>query len=269
MIAGFMTFTFTLLLHSTAVAVRRRRMTRAPGSLRRGARPRRSTASASGCRRGRSGAGCPLRRQARRRLRLRVPRRVHAHDPGRRRGAPCWSTSRWPTISRRTRRSPPSRADCPGAGPPLPDAEPGCRADRLGARAPLGAARALAEIRRALRPGGVCLVNVPSWRGKRYLELSAFKLGLSPAAEMDDHKMYYDVRDLWPLLVRAGFRPSQIRCFPHKFGLNTFASSMAAGACRSATAASTPCSACRCSSTRRTPGRSSPRWRACSRRTGC
>ena len=40
---------------------------------------------------------------------------------------------------------------------------------------------------------------------------------------MDDHKAYYDVKDFWPLLVRAGFRPSNIRCFSHKFGLNTFA----------------------------------------------
>jgi hypothetical protein len=79
------------------------------------------------------------------------------------------------------------------------------------------------EIRRLLGPGGVALVNVPSWRGKKYLELSAFRLGLSPAAEMDDHKTYYDVRDLWPLLVRAGFMPSQLQCFSHKFGLNTFA----------------------------------------------
>lgn len=82
---------------------------------------------------------------------------------------------------------------------------------------------ALKQIRRLLRPGGTCLVNVPSWRGKRYLELSAFKLGLSPPAEMDDHKTYYDVPDLWPLLVQAGFLPSQISCFSHKFGLNTFA----------------------------------------------
>jgi SAM-dependent methyltransferase len=87
--------------------------------------------------------------------------------------------------------------------------------------------RTLEEVRRLLRPGGTCLLNVPSWRGKRFLELSAFRLGLSPSAEMDDHKMYYDVRDLWPLLVRAGFRPSRIACFAHKFGLNTFA------ACRS------------------------------------
>jgi SAM-dependent methyltransferase len=83
--------------------------------------------------------------------------------------------------------------------------------------------RTLAEIRRLLRPGGTCLVNVPSWLGKRYLELSAFKLGLSPAAEMDDHKAYYDVKDLWPLLVKAGFLPSEITCFSHKYGLNTFA----------------------------------------------
>ncbi len=40
---------------------------------------------------------------------------------------------------------------------------------------------------------------------------------------MDDHKLYYDPRDLWPLLVRAGFKPPAIRCFRHKFGLNTFA----------------------------------------------
>jgi SAM-dependent methyltransferase len=82
---------------------------------------------------------------------------------------------------------------------------------------------ALEEMRRLLAPGGTLLLNVPSWRGKRYLELSAFRLGFSPASEMDDHKMYYDVRDLWPLLVAVGFLPSHIRCFPHKFGLNTFA----------------------------------------------
>jgi SAM-dependent methyltransferase len=82
---------------------------------------------------------------------------------------------------------------------------------------------ALDAFRRILAPGGVLLINVPSWRGKWFLEFSAFKLGLSPVAEMDDHKTYYDPRDLWPLLVRAGFVPHNIRCFTHKFGLNTFA----------------------------------------------
>jgi SAM-dependent methyltransferase len=83
--------------------------------------------------------------------------------------------------------------------------------------------KALRECLRIARPGGTCIFNVPSWRGKRFLEYSAFRLGLSPKDEMDDHKAYYDVKDFWPLLVRAGFRPSNIRCFSHKFGLNTFA----------------------------------------------
>jgi len=82
---------------------------------------------------------------------------------------------------------------------------------------------ALREFRRVLVVGGTALINVPSWRGKRFLEFSAFRLGLSRADEMDDHKMYYDPRDLWPLLVGAGFRPHDIRCYRHKFGLNTFA----------------------------------------------
>jgi len=76
---------------------------------------------------------------------------------------------------------------------------------------------------RWLRPGGVLLVNVPTWLGKIFLEFSAFRLGTSPKAEMDDHKMYYDKRDLWPLLVKAGFAPSRIRMNYHKFWLNLFA----------------------------------------------
>lgn len=82
---------------------------------------------------------------------------------------------------------------------------------------------ALMHFRRVLRPGGTCVINVPTWMGKRYLELSAFQLGLSPAREMDDHKRYYDPPDLWPLLVAAGFPPHAIRCRRHKFGLNTIA----------------------------------------------
>jgi SAM-dependent methyltransferase len=76
---------------------------------------------------------------------------------------------------------------------------------------------------RLLKPSGLLLVNVPTWVGKWFLELSAFRLGFSPKVEIDDHKMYYGKRDLWPLLVSSGFKPSQIRLRYHKFGLNLFA----------------------------------------------
>jgi SAM-dependent methyltransferase len=82
---------------------------------------------------------------------------------------------------------------------------------------------ALVECRRTLAPNGVLLLNVPSWRGKWWLELAAFRLKVSKRSEIDDHKAYYDPRDLWPLLVRAGFLPYDLRVFTHKFGLNTFA----------------------------------------------
>lgn len=81
----------------------------------------------------------------------------------------------------------------------------------------------LQECRRILRPGGVLLVNVPAWRAKPLLEFAAFRLNLTPRDQIDDHKTYYDVDDLWPILVKAGFVPHNIRCFRHKFGLNTFA----------------------------------------------
>jgi SAM-dependent methyltransferase len=76
---------------------------------------------------------------------------------------------------------------------------------------------------RLLRPSGLLLVNVPTWVGKRFLELSAFQFGLSPKVEIDDHKMYYGKRDLWPMLVQSGFKPSEIRLTYNKFGLNLFA----------------------------------------------
>ena len=76
---------------------------------------------------------------------------------------------------------------------------------------------------RLLRPSGLLLVNVPTWLGKPFLEFAAFRMGVGPKLEMDDHKMYYGKRDLWPLLVRAGFKPSQIRLRYYKLGLNLFA----------------------------------------------
>ena len=79
----------------------------------------------------------------------------------------------------------------------------------------------LKETYRVLDKGGGLIINVPNWRGKYFLEFSAFRLGLSPSEEIDDHKMYYDKKDLWPLLVRVGFKPSNIILKYHKFNLNT------------------------------------------------
>jgi SAM-dependent methyltransferase len=83
---------------------------------------------------------------------------------------------------------------------------------------------ALRHFRRVLRPGGVALLNVPSWRGKLFLETASFRFGVVPFVEVDDHKHYYSPHEFWTLLVQGGFRPSEIeKCHTHKFGLNTFA----------------------------------------------
>jgi SAM-dependent methyltransferase len=82
---------------------------------------------------------------------------------------------------------------------------------------------AVEHVRRMLVPGGVAFVNVPSWAGKAVLETAAFRLGWTSAAEIDDHKAYYARRDLWRLLVEGGFKPREIQCHTHKFGLNTYA----------------------------------------------
>lgn len=80
----------------------------------------------------------------------------------------------------------------------------------------------LQECRRVLAPGGVLYVHVPSWHGKRLLEISAFRFGIS-ADEMDDHKRYYNPTDLWRLLRTAGFMPHAITCRYHQLGCSTYA----------------------------------------------
>ena len=81
----------------------------------------------------------------------------------------------------------------------------------------------LEEFIRILTPGGVCFLNVPSWRGKVFLETAAFRLHLTPKEEIDEHRTYYTPRELWKLVVGSGFKPSNVVCRSHKLGLNTFA----------------------------------------------
>jgi SAM-dependent methyltransferase len=80
----------------------------------------------------------------------------------------------------------------------------------------------LRELRRVSDPSGVLFVNVPTWLGKRALETSAFRFGLSPSGEIDDHRRYYSKRELWMSLRQAGFKPSEITVRTHKFGLNAY-----------------------------------------------
>lgn len=80
----------------------------------------------------------------------------------------------------------------------------------------------LFKCRNLLNENGILIINVPTWTGKIFLEFSAFHLGLSPIEEMDDHKMYYNKRDLWPILIKSGFLPSKIKMHYHKFYLNLF-----------------------------------------------
>jgi len=75
---------------------------------------------------------------------------------------------------------------------------------------------------RVLSSDGVALISVPSWTAKRPLEFAAFRLGMS-SDEMNDHKMSYDPRDLWPLLIKAGFRPQDVQCKKHWLRVNTVA----------------------------------------------
>jgi 2-polyprenyl-3-methyl-5-hydroxy-6-metoxy-1,4-benzoquinol methylase len=81
----------------------------------------------------------------------------------------------------------------------------------------------LLEVYRILKIGGIVVINVPSWWGKRFLEFTAFRMGISSELEMNDHKIYFDPKDLWPVLIESGFMPKNVKIFKHKFGLNTIA----------------------------------------------
>jgi SAM-dependent methyltransferase len=80
----------------------------------------------------------------------------------------------------------------------------------------------LNELRRVTAPGGVCALSVPGWLDKPFLEFTAFRLGIQPD-EMDDHKRYYGIRDLWPMLRQAGFLPHAISCRRYKLATSVFA----------------------------------------------
>ena len=171
---------------------------------------RSSTGSASGCRAGRSAGtcarstalrvadfGCGFEATFARRVLDRASR------------APCCSTSRSTRAEGRSRRSRRSRARCPDALPASTTPASTSSLCIVGARAPVGAAAgarrdAPASCGRAACASSTC----PRGAASGSSSSSAFRLGLSPADEMNDHKRYYDPRDLWPMLVAGRVPPA-------------------------------------------------------------
>ena len=112
------------------------------------------------------------------------------------------------------RGSPPSRAPCPRRSAASPTASLDVIAVPVGARAPVGARDRLRELRRVTAPGGV----VPAQRAVVARQARPRALGL-PARPQSRPRRWTTTRvlrprDLWPLLVRAGFKPSEITCSP-------------------------------------------------------
>lgn len=82
----------------------------------------------------------------------------------------------------------------------------------------------LKECYRILRPNGVLQIIVPTWFSKPILEFITFGLKDSQGSiEIDDHKMYYDEKTLWPMLVKAGFKPHKINLKRIKFYFSLYA----------------------------------------------
>jgi len=82
----------------------------------------------------------------------------------------------------------------------------------------------LKECHRILKKEGNLQIIVPTWFGKPILEFLAFKLKHKQAfIEMNDHKMYYDEKTLWPMLVEAGFKPQNIKLKRIKFYCSLYA----------------------------------------------
>jgi SAM-dependent methyltransferase len=79
----------------------------------------------------------------------------------------------------------------------------------------------LREARRALRPGGRLFFNSPTWFGKWVLENISCTRLIDPYGEItkqiNTHKMYYSLKDMWPLLVKAGFVSTEIRIWRSNF----------------------------------------------------
>lgn len=81
----------------------------------------------------------------------------------------------------------------------------------------------LEEARRVLKPKGLLLITTPSKTAKPILELLSFKLHLISPDEIKDHKRYYDKESLRNILIKAGFKKSNVHVSLFELGFNVFA----------------------------------------------
>lgn len=79
----------------------------------------------------------------------------------------------------------------------------------------------LRDARRLLRMNGRIFFCSPTWFGKWVLENVISNKLLDPYGETpkqyNSHKMYYDPRDMWPILVKAGFVSTEINIWRSNF----------------------------------------------------
>jgi len=78
----------------------------------------------------------------------------------------------------------------------------------------------IVEIFRILKPGGRLVLTVPSNAAKPVLEFLAFRLGIVSAAEIRDHKCYYNKELLRQLLADTGLVMEAHHYF--ELGMNNF-----------------------------------------------
>jgi len=78
----------------------------------------------------------------------------------------------------------------------------------------------IVEIFRILKPGGRLVLTVPSNAAKPVLEFLAFRLGIVSAAEIRDHKCYYNKELLRQLLADTGLVMEAHHYF--QLGMNNF-----------------------------------------------
>lgn len=78
----------------------------------------------------------------------------------------------------------------------------------------------LKEIYRILKPGGQLLLTTPTPRNKPLLEFLAFRIHVTDATEIADHKCYLSGNDLRQALISAGFSDTNITTKTWQLGLN-------------------------------------------------